>query len=936
MDPLSILTVAAAAVQFLDFGSRIIADTKETYISSLSQKKEHIDLSLVANDVKRLTGDIESKLSEFTSEDMTASGQQTGDPRQFGGATKNVLIRLCHEANEIGDELQVVLDTLQARGKTKLSLAAGSFVAALRGIWSEKTIKNLRDRLDRIHKQIMLETLVLTWGQATKNHVTMVDLTRQQAGKLDVIDKTTRNLNEDLMNLLTNLLKIQTAESHRQAQMIRKYALESKWQPSEQMQVVARHGSDTVNEDRSKRLAQAFVQTLRFHTMRDREEGIPKTYANTCEWIFQNPRSGSDGVPLWSDFSQWLSGTSNEIYWITGKPGAGKSTLVKFIASNGELNARLGQWAGPSSITYLATYYSWNAAGNGLQKSHEGLLRTLLYQYLSQCPELLVPVVFPHHWALFQLSDSVLGSPEWNMSELTIGFRGLLSQVGRKLSDEVLPFKLAIIIDGLDEFETKEHGPLTDLLKEANTHPSVKICASSRPWNVFRDAFLQSPMLQLENLTRQDTEDYVNGQFQSSRGFQEQSLLQPLETRKLLSDILDKAQGVFLWVSVVTRELLARLQEGDKLSDLREAVDALPDDLSTLFQVIWRRTNSQYHGEAAQYFSILNVYHEHNLVPYALGFWLGGDDNPLDIELDPANESFLSSGISSLKRRLSSRTRGLLDIYPGEMFDSGRVDYLHRTVKEWIDQNRDDIHSTINQDFDPNLWILKGEILRMPIENYLNLDKGPRFRVYLSSLFQIAKDVCETPSNNAELVAILDRLDTQVMKVVKPQHHTSHWCFGVRFSWDNSWEHQQWNYQINFIGLMAQVPIPNYLKTKLLQDSSVVKTTSPIVSVLLSTIIGGIPSHPLHLSWEVPREEDALIRLELVEFMLPFIPMDQVKSTLLHISKDHVIAGLRHPAGSKYMADMKTLLRANIKTRGKSIAKILVRKAKRIRVRLPT
>jgi hypothetical protein len=87
--------------------------------------------------------------------------------------------------------------------------------------------------------------------------------------------------------------------------------------------------------------------------------------------------------------SRVIEGDSDWIYWITGKPGAGRSTLITFFLRDQRLGRLLEQWAGDLGLP-LGSYYSWNA-GNSLQKSHEGLLRTLLYQCLSQKnPDLLV------------------------------------------------------------------------------------------------------------------------------------------------------------------------------------------------------------------------------------------------------------------------------------------------------------------------------------------------------------------------------------------------------------------------------------------------------------------------------------------------------------------------------------------------------------------
>ncbi|KAI1399897.1 hypothetical protein F4819DRAFT_497705 [Hypoxylon fuscum] len=881
MEPLSALSVAAAAVQFLDFGARIITDTREVYQSSSRQIRDNVELGEMAKRFNQLTNAIEYKLREFGPEDSIFR-QLSHGPEQFGDETEVMLIHLCHQASEIGHELQDLLAKLKSHGKTKIELVANSFVTALKAIWSEEKIEGLKDRLEQTQKQIMMATLVLSWGQAEKNRVTMTEFVNQQAlsiSKLDSIDRTTQDFGKSMAGLLRG-------ESQLQTRKIVQYVLDTNWQPSKQLKAVARQSIDDASAvDPNKRLGEIVVQSLRFETINNRQEGISRAYTNTYEWIFRNPLLGDNEGPLWSDLSTWLSSPSNQVYWITGKPGAGKSTLVKFMVMDKRLISLLQAWAGPSVDLFLASYFSWNA-GNDLQKSLQGLLRTVLHQCLKQCPDLLVPEVFPSRWVLLQLFGERVPLPKWGMEELITGFRALLSQVGRKFSDKHPIFKLAIIIDGLDEFEVADHAPLIELLQEASGYPDVKLCVSSRPWNVFRDAFEQNPMLQLENLTRYDIQAYVNGQFRASLGFQERSILQPLEAKRLLGDILRKAQGVFLWVSVVVRGLLISLQEGDKLSDLQKTVNSLPDDVSTLFQVMWERTNPQYHGEAAQYFSIVETYYKYDLTPYTLGVWLGDDDTSVDLDFHEVDRSFLSSATLSLKRRLNSRTRGLLEIYPWEDFSSGGVDYMHRTVREWVLGNWSNICSSIDPDFDANLWILKGETLRVPIENYIYpMHRPQQFWSHLGKLLDVANGVRDTPANNTKLVQILDKLDTSLSHVVdsssdSTNDETSHWCnkapkIEEKLAIDQA---QGWN-QVDFIGLSAQFPIPQYLKTKLSQDSDVARTARLTVPVLMSAIVGGLSEDPLNcgltsLSCKVST------RLELMQFLLSFVPLNEVENAL--------------------------------------------------------
>jgi hypothetical protein len=69
-----------------------------------------------------------------------------------------------------------------------------------------------------------------------------------------------------------------------------------------------------------------------YPTMTDRLEEVENAHAKTFQWIFRDRDSTSDEVP-WDNFAKWLSrGTG--VYWIKGKAGSGKSTLMRYIHAN--------------------------------------------------------------------------------------------------------------------------------------------------------------------------------------------------------------------------------------------------------------------------------------------------------------------------------------------------------------------------------------------------------------------------------------------------------------------------------------------------------------------------------------------------------------------------------------------------------------------------
>jgi hypothetical protein len=69
------------------------------------------------------------------------------------------------------------------------------------------------------------------------------------------------------------------------------------------------------------------LNCLYFGQMTDRQEEVALAHAHTFEWIFRDP--APEHKP-WSDFVKWLQYRQG-CYWVGGKAGSGKSTLMKYI-----------------------------------------------------------------------------------------------------------------------------------------------------------------------------------------------------------------------------------------------------------------------------------------------------------------------------------------------------------------------------------------------------------------------------------------------------------------------------------------------------------------------------------------------------------------------------------------------------------------------------
>ncbi|ENH65780.1 hypothetical protein FOC1_g10003402 [Fusarium oxysporum f. sp. cubense race 1] len=142
-----------------------------------------------------------------------------------------------------------------------------------------------------------------------------------------------------------------------------------------------------LSPQRRQHLEQIFISRIRYDTIQERELTIKEAHKGTFRWIFNE--NNAETSPI--GFKEWLA-SDGSLYWITGKPGSGKSTLMKYLlqpvdeSSNANrCNEYLQQWAGDRKLT-IASFHFW-AIGSDIQASKEGLLRTLLVQLFRAHPD---------------------------------------------------------------------------------------------------------------------------------------------------------------------------------------------------------------------------------------------------------------------------------------------------------------------------------------------------------------------------------------------------------------------------------------------------------------------------------------------------------------------------------------------------------------------
>jgi hypothetical protein len=465
------------------------------------------------------------------------------------------------------------------------------------------------------------------------------------------------------------------------------------------------------------------ISSFRFEGMPNRHEAIPAAHHATFQWVFKDKYSpmsihandNSQIAKSVTDPSQsflaWLE-SPEKLYWITGKPGAGKSTLMKFLANHDKTIDAVRRWV-PNAlgtqdgvetaadhshcILRSAAYFFWNA-GSSMQKSKLGLCQTLLYHLFEQDPD-LVQLIFPARWERYQTYGSDRRRFAW--SELWQGLLRLLDCRSRKF---------LLFIDGLDEIDEKP-AQLASLILELSKIPMVKVCAASRPWLEFEDPFRSVPRLQVEELTRPDIHGYITGRFGESPAFEMLELHDPQRAAELVQDVTNRASGVFLWVYVVAESLLEGLRDGDSLLQLEQRLHELPTELDDLFTRILKQVPPRYAEEASELFQFVRKHPENKTIGTV---WLAQQPvaTALHAQVGSIGQDELDYSLDCMRRRIYSRCKCLLQVNVA-CNARDRVDYLHRTVRDYLfrPQNWDGIRNR-SPTYDPDAALAIAILLR--------------------------------------------------------------------------------------------------------------------------------------------------------------------------------------------------------------------------------
>lgn len=404
--------------------------------------------------------------------------------------------------------------------------------------------------------------------------------------------------------------------------------------------------------------------------MNARLQSIKKAHDTTCMWLLDK-----------FEYRDWLNPHKTLLHhgslWIKGKPGVGKSTMMKFALAHAKKEMK--------DATVISFFF--NAKGETLEKSTLGMYRSLLSQLLTAIPEV--------QNKFGSSSKQRCGDRyEWRIEELQDILVSTIKSLGQH--------HICCFIDALDECDEDQVRDMVQFLEELGevavaSGVRLNICLSSRHYpHISMEKCVQ---LNMEDQPghHQDIEKYVNSKLRSGHGNQ---------IDDIKAEILSRASGVFLWVVLVV-QMLNKAYDHGQMHTLRKRLKEMPSEINDLFNDMLTRDDENKEDLVLCLQWIF--YAQRPLKLAELYFAIRSGIEPT--ELTEWNQDEITEG--DMEMYILSCSKGLLETTKGK---DRIVRFIHESVRDFLLRNG---LAKLTSDVEDNITGLSHERLKQCCYNYI-------------------------------------------------------------------------------------------------------------------------------------------------------------------------------------------------------------------------
>jgi hypothetical protein len=420
---------------------------------------------------------------------------------------------------------------------------------------------------------------------------------------------------------------------------------------------------DAPNELRSEHSIQdreACLASLAFV----RAKQLDRSADDTFKWVWSN-----------ESFKRWLQ-TNSGPFWIQGKAGSGKSTLMKYIFGKERTKV--------TKPPRIVAEFSFFDQAEGPESSMKGLFRSLLYQVLRHCPLLSDPVLdeYKKQKDATRRKDAANSMTEARFWEDLTTLQDLLIAT---LDCASSGQQFCFFVDSLDECRDSTRQDVEFLIQKVARHhsasrSSTKVCMFSRP-NPELSHFLRDiPTIALDRHNQGDIKLFLTSEARS---------FEPLDAafKKILEQIVDKANGLFLWAKLIwsdfiSPELEAATIYGDRIpyERLGNLVSRLPRKLEDIYKSMLSKIDGRYQGESARMLQmVLCAGRPLTLGEFRLAWAFGSSTHQFPSLDDAKNSQYFEWDVTKVEKQIRGRCGGLVEI------KESTVQVIHQSVKEYLE-----------------------------------------------------------------------------------------------------------------------------------------------------------------------------------------------------------------------------------------------------------